>query len=101
MFEKWQRLQADEGRILKMGDRHINYRISNQGEMMMALFPNAKGVRWVRAVPHVIRDSEVPENQPWLKFKGFFSVEEMEVLARHADMAHVRLVASRLRSFRC
>lgn len=88
VIEKFQRNQRD-GRPPKLGEVPVDYRLSSQAELMAALFPSAKGVYWDGPVPIAIPDAQMSQDQPWLFFRGIVNVEEMQVLAKHAELAHV------------
>ncbi|KAK4161455.1 hypothetical protein QBC43DRAFT_302973 [Cladorrhinum sp. PSN259] len=75
------REKAARGGPLKVDGRQVEVRIADQSELMRDLFPCAS-VQWHGARPHI---QEPPEDQPWLKFKGFFSIDEMTMVAKHAE----------------
>lgn len=74
-----------DGRAPRLGDYPMHYELSSQAALMKAQFPQAKGVQWLGAVPHIIPDHQVQFS--WERFKGFISVEEMTVLAKHAEVS--------------
>ncbi|MCJ1475476.1 hypothetical protein MMC13_004139 [Lambiella insularis] len=79
--EKHLRGNVVGGRSVKLGQRHVNVRISNQETLMKALFPRAKNVKWQRQQPMIMESTE-PFNSG---FKGFITNEELVSMVRFAE----------------
>ncbi len=89
--EKFNEQQA-HGRHPRLGDRPIEVELSSQSVLMGALFPQARGIVWMGSEP-VLQQPRVEE--PWNRFKGFISAEEMTILVKHVESPHrVRLSLS-------
>ncbi|KAJ5825254.1 hypothetical protein N7474_002392 [Penicillium riverlandense] len=70
------------GRSPRMGNRHVEVAMSSQDELLKALFPRAKCMKWVDGQP------VLQENKDWWSngFQGFFTDEEMFCVLRHAEV---------------
>lgn len=90
VIAKFDRAQRD-GRTPRLGEHPLRYELSSQAALMKALFPQAKGVRWVGAVPHVLPDDHTKYD--WERFKGFISIEEMFCLAKHGEVSRDNQIA--------
>lgn len=85
-IEKLQQAKKD-GRAPRLGDQPVQFELSSQAALMKTLFPQAKGVQWISATPHIIPAQQI--QFPWDRFKGFITVEEMNMLAKHAEVSCV------------
>jgi hypothetical protein len=78
--------RTQNGRTLKIGDRHVDIEVSSQEDLMKELFPCAKNVEWVNNTPRVIdEDTEYYADVKALGFDGFVGSEEMVMLVKFAD----------------
>lgn len=69
------------GKHPKLGTRHVGLEVSSQDELLGDLFPRAKSIKWAGGVPAVLENDD-----PYSAgFTGFFTVEEMVGLLRHAE----------------
>lgn len=66
----------------RVGDRLVVASLSSQATLMEALFPNARGVRWAGSVPQFPMQSDA---EPWKRFKGFMTLEELSMLVKHVE----------------
>ncbi|KAJ4417183.1 hypothetical protein N0V82_006305 [Gnomoniopsis sp. IMI 355080] len=82
VIEKFERDSRD-GHPPRLGGHRTTYELSSQAALMKAVLPQARGVQWIGATPHVIPDYECKFS--WERFKGFISIEEMFVLAKHGE----------------
>ncbi|KAF3760054.1 hypothetical protein M406DRAFT_270108 [Cryphonectria parasitica EP155] len=80
--EKHQRASA-QGRPHRLGDRPVEMELSSQAALMRDLFPNARGILWDGATPHI---QPLNPTEPWLSFKGFITEEEMTMLVKHVEV---------------
>lgn len=85
-IERFEQAKRD-GRAPRLGDYPFQYALSSQGALLKALFPQARGVEWINAVPHIIPAHQVAF--PWEAFKGFISAEEMHMLAKNAEVSRI------------
>ncbi|KAI0172424.1 hypothetical protein GGR52DRAFT_572260 [Hypoxylon sp. FL1284] len=69
------------GRHPRLGHRHVDVKLSSQGDLLKNLFPIAKGVDW-HTTPHGI---ERNSQWSWENFDGFFSKEEMNMIWKHVE----------------
>lgn len=83
-IQRFDRAQRD-GRTPRLGEHPLRYELSSQAALMKALFPQAKGVQWRGAVPHIMPDDHTEWD--WDRFKGFISREEMFCLAKHGEVS--------------
>lgn len=84
---------VNEGRGLKIGTRHVEIELSSEGDLCAALFPRAKSVHWDpdTGVPTVISNQDPYSDG----FQGFFTVEEITSVCRHASNPYkVRLTSN-------
>ncbi|KAI1495808.1 hypothetical protein F5X99DRAFT_402332 [Biscogniauxia marginata] len=81
VVEKFQQRNANNGRIGRIGTRHVEVEVSSQTQLMKALFPIARGVIWGGTRPQIQRGSQFP----WENFKSFFTEEEISMLWKHVD----------------
>lgn len=81
-----------EQRPARLAGHQVEYELSSQAELLEALFPNAKNISWDGGLPGLMRDPRVPEDQDFANFKGIVLREDMEVLAKHAELSHVSLL---------
>ncbi|KAI0162247.1 hypothetical protein GGR57DRAFT_489944 [Xylariaceae sp. FL1272] len=72
-----------EHRPPRLGSRVVNITLSSQAQLMKALFPDAQ-MEWYGAKGVPKRDSRFSHEN----FKGFFSDEEMTMLAKHTNPTH-------------
>lgn len=71
----------ENGRIPRLGSRHVDVEVSSQDELLKDLFPRAKQIVWKNGVPHL-----GPNDDPYSTgFQGFFTHEEIFLLIRHAE----------------
>ncbi|KAJ5092588.1 hypothetical protein NUU61_007458 [Penicillium alfredii] len=72
---------AEYGRLPRMGSRHVEVTLSSQDELMQALFPRAKCIKWVNGKPLE------QENTDWWStgFNGFLTDEELFCVFHHAE----------------
>ena len=77
--------QVLNGRPLRIGTRLVSVELSNQGQMMSSIFPRARYVDWDPATgaPQVRAVASDREG-----FRGFFTVEEISSVVRHAENPH-------------
>lgn len=75
----------NSGRPNRLGERPVDIELSSQNKLMKDLFPLASGVCWDGPKP-VIK-APVP-NEPWTRFKGFITEEEMTMLVKHVEVPH-------------
>ncbi|KAJ5180041.1 Nucleotide-binding alpha-beta plait [Penicillium capsulatum] len=73
----------DIGRGPRMGMRHIAVKISSQDELMHAMFPLAKCVKWIDGRP--VETGKPPGDELSPGFTGFVTKEEMFCAVRHAE----------------
>ncbi|KAH9905326.1 hypothetical protein F4778DRAFT_779668 [Xylariomycetidae sp. FL2044] len=73
---------APRGRTAKLGDRPVEIQISSQQELMGAVLPSARGVRWLSGPPFV--DLTTNSEFGWENFTGFTTKEELNVLCKHS-----------------
>ncbi|KAJ5612154.1 hypothetical protein N7510_005348 [Penicillium lagena] len=80
------------GRSPRMGNRHVEVAMSSQDELLKALFPRAKCMKWVDGQP------VLQENKDWWStgFQGFFTDEEMFCVLRHAEAPQRSSFASKV-----
>lgn len=69
------------GKHPKLGTRHVSVEVSSQDELLAELFPRAKKLEWCNGVPQIL-ENEDPYSGG---FTGFFTLEEMVGLVRHAE----------------
>lgn len=69
------------GKQPRLGNRHVEMRMSSHGELMKNLFPSAKGVNWYQR-PHTI---QLSSRWSWENFDGFVSDEEMNMMWKHVE----------------
>ncbi|KAK4222354.1 hypothetical protein QBC38DRAFT_427468 [Podospora fimiseda] len=75
---------SEKGRPPRLGNRVVTLKISDQTELMKALFPHAKGVDWLGSVPQI---KEVgPDGWDHERFRGFMTMDEMAMLVKHAEV---------------
>ena len=71
-------------RHIKLGDRHVEVLMSEQGALMEDLFPKAKNVKWNGQTPVI-----VPPTEPYnTGFKSFITGEELVQMVKHAQQPH-------------
>lgn len=76
---------AQPGRGTKLGTRNVSLDLSNQAELMRAIFPRARLVRFEEAngQPHIMSREEDPS---WSEgFRGYFTLEELYGVTRFAE----------------
>lgn len=69
------------GRPSRLGDRLVDISMSNQKELMKALFPKANGVEWTDDEPIISKEG-------MLSFRGFVTEEELTMLVKHVENPH-------------
>ncbi|KAI6089336.1 hypothetical protein F4821DRAFT_231768 [Hypoxylon rubiginosum] len=69
------------GRQPRLGYRHVDVKLSSQGDLMKQLFPFAKGVNWHQVPPGV----QLNSRWSWENFDGFVSEEEMNMMWKHVE----------------
>ncbi|KAL7926737.1 hypothetical protein ACQKWADRAFT_281277 [Trichoderma austrokoningii] len=79
------RARAAKGRQARLGDRFVEIEMSCQGQLMHDIFSYARGIVWTTPVPQIL---PYDSDQPWNKFKGFISEEEMIMLVKHVEVPH-------------
>ncbi|KAI5293992.1 hypothetical protein KEM52_004898 [Ascosphaera acerosa] len=73
----------ENGQPTRLGNRYVQAEMSSQSELMRAMFPRAKCVRWEGGVPVVVPRSE---GEIWSTgFTGFLTEEELFSTIRHAE----------------
>lgn len=70
-------IKIHQTRNPKLGGLPVYCKLSDEETLMTALFPSARGVSW--------KDGKPTLNPKSRAFNGIISVEEMEILAKHAD----------------
>ena len=80
--EKHQKIVSG-GRLSRLGDRPIDVELSSQAALMEDLFPLARGIKWHGSSPEILPDHPT---EPWQRFKGFISDEEMTMLVKHVEV---------------
>ena len=80
--QAWEKYLRNRGNgVNRIGDRLIDITLSSQDELLKELFPRAKNIMWEGGHPIVIP----PEDQYNTGFKTFLSIEELQILVRHAE----------------
>ena len=74
----------EDGRHLRVGDRHVAVEMSCQDVLMKELFPRAKNVVWQGGNPIIMQNDE-PFNSG---FRSFLTSEETVMLVKHAEQPH-------------
>lgn len=78
----WVNRGMASGRAPRLGSRHIQIEMSDQGALLKAMFPRAKCLDWKNATPRVL-----PNTDPrFTGFQGFFTSEEIYGMVRHAEV---------------
>ncbi|KAJ6015231.1 hypothetical protein N7540_009822 [Penicillium herquei] len=75
---------ASEGGFPRIGSRHVEITLSNQGELMKAIFPLAKCVAWSSNGQPIVRQ-RYPDEMYSTGFTGFISQEELRSLVAYAE----------------
>ena len=75
------RAKEEEGRHIKLAERHVDVELSSQSALMQELFPKAKNVQWNGSVPEVYSTNE-PYNSG---FKEFITDEELIQMLKYAE----------------
>jgi hypothetical protein len=69
------------GKHPKLGTRQVGIEVASQDDLLADLFPRAKSIVWCSGTPIL-----VPNDDPYSSgFTGFFTLEEMVGLVRHAE----------------
>lgn len=70
-----------DGQPAKIGARYIQADMSSQDELLKAMFPRAKCVKWEDGLPVIL-----PKTDAWSTgFTGFITEEELFLTIRHAE----------------
>lgn len=73
---------TDNERGPRMGNRQVDVSLSNQGELLKALFPRAKCIVWEDGAPYA---RAIRPDEWWSTgFDGFMTDEELFCVLRHA-----------------
>ncbi|KAL4977869.1 hypothetical protein BDW66DRAFT_165294 [Aspergillus desertorum] len=73
----------DNGRVPRLGGRHVDVEVSDQDALLKDLFPRARCIKWEAGMP------KVQPNDDQLAcsgFNGFFTSEEIIMAIRHAEL---------------
>lgn len=76
---------ATPGRATKIGNRNVSLDMSNQGELMQALFPRARFVHFdeITGRPTIMGHET---DASWsIGFRGYFTLEELYGVARFSE----------------
>ena len=76
--------REQEGRHLKLGDRHVDVELSSQEALMKELFPRARNVEWKGARPTIVKSDDPFDSG----FKGFLSGEDTVMMVKYAEQPH-------------
>jgi len=68
----------------RLGQRHVEIELSDQGSLMRDLFPKAKNVAWSRDGRPTIIPRE-PNDKYNSGFQGFITREELVMLVKHVE----------------
>lgn len=80
---RFKELGRTGGRGGRLGTRFVSLEVSGHEQLMSALFPLAKNVRWHGAVPEILGVD--PEDRYNSGFKGFVSSEELIHLVKQME----------------
>ena len=64
-----------------LDDREAILSLAPQEELQKAMFPYGRGLYWMGCTPHI--DTTIPDSEPWDKFKGIVTDEEIIMLEKH------------------
>ncbi|KAI9732033.1 MAG: hypothetical protein M1818_007628 [Claussenomyces sp. TS43310] len=74
------------GRGGRLGERHAELEVVGHERLMRDLFPKAKSVQWVGAMPMIL--PTYPSDRYNSGFQGFTSREELVMLVKHVETPH-------------
>jgi hypothetical protein len=80
--ERINRVQSN-GRVPRLGGRHVDVEVSDQDALLKDLFPRANCVKWEAGMP------KIQPNHDQIAcsgFNGFFTSEEIIMAIRHAEL---------------
>lgn len=76
---------ATPGRATKIGNRNVSLDLSNQGELMRALFPRARFVHFDEFTGRPTIMSHDTDASWSIGFRGYFTLEELYGVTRFAE----------------
>ncbi|KAJ5699080.1 hypothetical protein N7462_001085 [Penicillium macrosclerotiorum] len=84
----------DAGQGARMANRHVDVVLSSQDELLRAMFPKAKCIKWIGGRP--VQVPKHPDEGWSTGFVGFLTDEELFCVLRHAKEPHRSAFATKV-----